>query len=62
MIRWFGSYRELEDDLALYRNLLALMPYCVRVRTVVIPRAPEPTSVVYYRPSRRLGGKHLGWN
>ena len=58
----FSRRREMESDLHLYRNLLALLPYCVRVQKVLIPpqRAPsEPVSVVYVRPSRR---KHLGWS
>ena len=61
----FGRRREMENDLHLYRNLLALLPYCVRVQKVLIPpqRAPsEPVSVVYFRPSRRRAGKHLGWS
>lgn len=50
----------VEDDLRLYRNLLALLPFAVRTRRVVF--VPPPTSVVYYKPARRKPGRHLGWD
>ena len=57
---------EMESDLQLYRNLLALLPYTVRVRKVVdlLPRPTVMTrsSVVYFRPSRAKPGRHLGWS
>lgn len=49
------------EDVRLYRNLLALMPYAVHVQKVVLPAKPRPTAVVYYRPSSRRPGRLLGW-
>jgi hypothetical protein len=60
-VRHFGRRRQDEADLRLYRNLLALLPYAVRVRKVAdIPR--QRSSVVYFRPSRAKPGRHLGWS
>lgn len=54
---------QVEEDLRLYRNLLALLPYCVRTRRVVfVHPPPAPTSVVYFKPTRQDRGRHLGWN
>lgn len=54
--------RQAEDDLRVYRNLLALLPYCIGVRTIVVAPPKPQDSVVYYRPSARRPGRHLGWN
>src|SRR5690349_1274827 len=56
--------RQAEDDLRVYRNLLALLPYAVRVRTVILPpeKPPPLSSVVYFRPSAARAGRHLGWS
>ena len=62
MIGW-GRRRELEDDLRMYRNLLALLPYCVRVRTVpVLPPRPRSGSVVYFQPRRGQPGRRIEWS
>ena len=56
--------RQAEDDLRVYRNLLALLPYAVRVHKVLLPPEPPPSlsSVVLFRPSRNKPGRRIGWN
>lgn len=56
--------KQAEDDLRVYRNLLALLPYAVRVRTVLLPpeKPPPLSSVVYFRPGAARAGRHLGWS
>lgn len=57
-----GRCREA-DDLRLYRNLLALLPYCVRTRRVVyVPPQRTSDAVVYFKPLRDRPGRHLGWS
>lgn len=62
-MKYFERRRQAEEDLRLYRNLLALLPYCVTTRRVVtIPQQRSATSVPYCRPSHRNRGRHLGWS
>jgi hypothetical protein len=46
----------------LYRNLLALLPYTIRTRRVVYVPPQRSGAVVYFRPSARRPGRHLGWD
>lgn len=49
------------EELRLYRNLLALLPYTVRVQKVVVTPRPNLTSVVTFQPYRRRPGRIMGW-
>lgn len=51
----------VEDDLRMYRNLLALLPYAVHLRPKPAQKQRAGGAVVYFRPSTRKAGRHQHW-